>query len=133
MLWIAGVACVAVLVVLLLRRRPEPAPVADEPPPAPAAPPARTARAELADALAVLRADPSRSSAVRVRALVWGLIGAEEGETLADVLRRPSASEPAMRELLRALERAAFTYDADLPAALANARAALEYFLEVMT
>ena len=132
-LWVAGVACVAVLAALLLRRRPAPAPVAVAPPPAPAAPPPRTARDELTDALAVLRADPSRSSAVRVRALVWSLLGAEEGETLADVLRRPAAAEPAMGELLRALERAAFTYDADLPAALANARAALEYFLEVMT
>ncbi len=132
-LWVAGLTCVVVLIVLLLRRRAVPAVIPIEPAaPPPDPPPARTARDEIADALAVLRADPSRASAVRVRTLVWSLLGAEEGETLADVLRRPATGEPAMRELLRALERAAFTYDADLPAATSSACAALEGFLEVM-
>lgn len=133
-LWVLGAALAVVLVVLVLRRRPAAAPPIEAPlPPPEPLPPPRTARDELLDALAVLRADPSRLSAVRVRALVWSLLGAEEGETLADVLRRPAAGERAMRDVLRSLERAAFTYDADLSAALTDARAALERFLEGMT
>ena len=61
----------------------------------------------------MLRADRNRPTAVRVRTVVWELIGASEGETLADVLRRPEAADPRMAGVLRALERAAFTYDDD--------------------
>lgn len=132
-LWAAGIVCVAVLVVVLLRRRPAPPAVAVETAAAPPQPAPRSARDELVDALAVLRAEASRASAVRVRALVWGLLGAEEGETLGDVLRRPAASSPPVAGVLRALERAAFTYETDLPAALSDARAALERLLEEMT
>lgn len=132
-LLILGVACAVAIVVLIFRRRAVPAPAPEPAMPPPASPPARTARDEITDALTVLRADPSRATAVRVRTLVWSLLGAEDGETLADVLARPAAGTYAMRELLRALERAAFTYDADLTAAIASARTALAHFLEVMT
>jgi len=135
-LLVLGVCSAVALVVLLARRRsvPPPAPPRLQPVVPPAAPArTRTARDEFADALAVLSADPSRATAVRIRTVVWSLLGAEEGATLADVLARPTARSAAMSELLRALERAAFTYDEDLPAAIARARRALEHVLEVMT
>jgi hypothetical protein len=134
-LWVVSVGALIVLVVVLLRRRPAPLPVAvavaapvPVPPPVPTASP-RTRRDHLQDALTVLRADPNRPTAVRVRGVVWGLIGASEGETLADVLRRPEAADPRMSAVLRALERAAFTYDADLGVAIDGACAALERYL----
>jgi hypothetical protein len=80
----------------------------------------------LRDALVTLRAERSRRAALDVRALLWRMMGATERETLSDVLRRPEANEPAMRDVLRSLERAAFTYDDDLSDALDAAVAALE-------
>jgi len=131
--WLVAIAVVIVAVVWLFRRRRRPAP-----PPAPAAPlpvavpvarPARSLREQLQDALTVLRAERTRGAAVRVRAAVWGMVGASDGETLADVLQRPQANDPRMRDLLRALERAAFTYDDDLTAAIGDACGALERYL----
>lgn len=129
-IWILGGLCVMALVVLLFRRRPAPLAVV---PPAPLETiqtlPVRSSRDELRDALTVLRAERSRDVAVRVRALVWRMAGAGEGETLTDVLHRPASAPPATRELLRSLERAAFTYDADLPAAIDAASGSLERYL----
>lgn len=134
LLWIAGTACALVLVIAVFRRR---RPVAPAPPPAPepiapATPPpvGRSTRDRLQDALTVLQAQPTRESAVRVRALVWGMLGAAEGETLADVLTRAPAQRPLLGDLLRGLERAAFTYDADVATALEAARAALQRILD---
>ena len=128
----AGLACAVVLVVLIFRRRPlapQPVPaIVSLPAPAPI-PRARLQRDELRDALIVLRAERTRGTAVRVRALVWRMTGASEGETLADVLRRPDATSPPMRELLRSLERAAFTYDDDLTAAIDAACNTLDRYL----
>ncbi|HTA38243.1 MAG TPA: hypothetical protein VK760_04165 [Candidatus Acidoferrales bacterium] len=130
--WIVGLGALVVLVVLLARRRPAavPAAVAASPPPPPRpVVPARSRRERLQDALTVLRADRNRPTAVRVRAVVWELIGASDGETLADVLRRPEAADPLMAGVLRALERAAFTYDDDLAPAIDAACEALERYL----
>jgi hypothetical protein len=55
------------------------------------------------------------------------MVGASDAETLADVLRRPLAADPSLRDLLRALERAGFTHDADLGVAVAAAIAQLEH------
>lgn len=77
----------------------------------------------------MLRAEPTRDSAVRVRAAVWAMVGASEGETLADVLQLPQAAPQGMRDLLAALERAAFTYDDDLAPAVAGACDALQRYL----
>jgi hypothetical protein len=126
-LWIGGVALAAAVIALIFLRRPAAAtapaalPLAPLPPPAPPSP-----HQHLRDALTVLRAERSRAAAVRVRAAVWHLAGASEGETLADVLCRPAASDPRMAEVLRSLERAAFTYDEDLDAAIVAACTALE-------
>ncbi|MGA8535401.1 MAG: hypothetical protein WB615_14935 [Candidatus Tumulicola sp.] len=131
MLWIGGALCAVVVIAFIFRRRPAapmpavPAPVV----PAPVPVVQRSPRDELRDALVVLRAERTRTTAVRVRALVWRMVGASEGETLADVLQRPEATSPPMRELLRALERAAFTYDDDLTPAIDDACATLERYL----
>ncbi len=90
--------------------------------------PERTLRQQIEDALVVLRAERTRPSAVRVRAAVWRTIGASEGETLADVLRRPGTNEAPLRDVLIALERSAFTYDADLQPAIEDACGALERY-----
>ena len=82
-----------------------------------------------ANALTVLRAERTRATAVRVRALMWRMTGASDGETLADVRQRPEAASPPMRELLSCLERAAFTYDDDLKAAIAAACDTLDWYL----
>jgi hypothetical protein len=131
-LWGGGVICVVALVALIFHHRPV-KPVAPPPQaPAPAAPPPappRSRRDQLSDALTVLRAERNRGAAVRVRAAVWRMIGASDGETLGDVLQRPDASDARMRSLLRSLERAAFTYDADLSPAIDDACADLEAML----
>ena len=130
LLWGLGIACVAAVLILALRRRAPPVPPPVVVAVAPARPVvARTLRDELGDALSVLRADPTRATAVTVRAAVWRTVGGSEGETLADVLHRPAAADPRVRDVLRALERAAFTYDADLAAAVPAACAALERYL----
>jgi hypothetical protein len=131
LLWLVGAAAIAAVVVVLLRRRrerviaepvyepflaPEPAPPVAE----------RSRRGQFEDALTVLRAERTRASAVSVRAAIWRMLGAGEGETLGDVLRRPDSSKPVMRDLLIALERSAFTYDSDLRGAIEDACAALE-------
>jgi hypothetical protein len=133
--WIAGFAVIVLLIVLLARRPPAPLPVAASVAvpvahvPAPSPPPVRSIRDRMQDALTVLRADPTRATAVRVRSAVWESIGASPGETLTDVLRRPASNEERMSNLLRALERAAFTYDDDLGRAIDGACQALERYL----
>jgi len=128
-----GIACaIAVIGFVVVRRRSPVAAVVEDVPYEPiASRPPRSMDDELRDALRVLRAEPSQANAVLVRALVWNMLGADAGRTLTDVLQCPEASEPAMRDVLRALERAAFTYAGDVPAALDNARGALERYLEV--
>jgi hypothetical protein len=126
-IWILVLAGTIAVVVVIARRsatadvRNAP-PVIDEAPPLPP----RTLHDQLRDALLVLRADPQRITAVAVRGAVWRAIGADEGETLSAVLRLHQATSEPMRRLLTALERAAFTYDADLPRAIEDACAALE-------
>jgi hypothetical protein len=131
--WVLGIGCAIAVVVLFLRRRPR-----REPATAPAIAPLpvqpvraagpRSRRDQLQDALSVLRVERSRAGAVRVRAAVWRSLGAAEGETLADVLARPDL-DPRIAGVLRALERAAFTYDQDVPQAVDAACDALEKYL----
>lgn len=126
--WVLGVAVVAWLLAILLRRRRRRvvlATPADQP--APATPIAvRTPRDQLQDALVVLRAERTRASAVAVRGAIWRMIGANDGATLGDVLKRRESGVPETRDLLIALERGAFTYDDDLQAAIQDACFALE-------
>jgi hypothetical protein len=131
-LWGGGVICVVALVALIFHHRPVKTAAPPPQAPAPAAPPPappRSRRDQLSDALTVLRAERNRGAAVRVRAAVWRMIGASDGETLADVLQRPDATDARMRALLRSLERAAFTYDADLAPAIDDACSSLETIL----
>lgn len=128
-IWVLGISCAAALVVLLFRKRPVPVRAPVEPvavaAPAPA-PVARDPRERLADALTVLRAERSRPASLRVRTVVWESLGASDGETLTDVLRRPQAADLKTRALLIALERAAFTHNDDLAPAIDHACDALQ-------
>ncbi|MGC1381129.1 MAG: hypothetical protein WA814_08940 [Candidatus Baltobacteraceae bacterium] len=135
LLWLFGIAAIVVLALLLFRRRaPTPVPVAPAPAPQPSppVPVARSQRQQLEDALAVLRAEHTRAAAIRVRAAVWRMVGANDGETLADVLKRPESDDVTLRGLLVALERSAFTYDDDLAAAIDGACAALQRRIEAL-
>lgn len=130
-IWIVGVLCVAALVALVLRRRPQqPLPVSVSQPAYVAPSYEALKRQRLHDGITLLRAEPTRAAAVRVRAAVWDLLGAPEGTTLAALLRRPNAADPQMRDVLRALERAAFTYDDDLHGAMADACDAMQRALD---
>ncbi len=121
------IAALVAVIALFLRRRPR----AVSPPPAPAAPmqelpraiPTRASR--LRDMHLTLRAERTRLSVMRVRHVAREMVGADDAETLADVVRRPQVDEP-MRVLLTALERAAFTHDQDLQPAIDAVLAALE-------
>jgi hypothetical protein len=111
-------------------RRPAAVVPASEPPPAekPAVALARSDGPSEAAAIARERLvrDPSREGALAARSALWRAVGANDGETLADVVRRPAAHDPALRAVLRALERAAFTDDLDRPAAIDDALRALD-------
>jgi hypothetical protein len=120
---LAGIAGIVLLVVALIRRRPTRPPVVTLPPPTPVV---RDPRTQLRQALAVLQNDRTRAGAMQTRHIVRAMVGATDAETLADVLRRPLATDPEMRSLLRALERAGFTHDADLTLAVAASIAQLE-------
>ncbi len=131
LLWALGIAIVLLLIALLIRRR-RPLGTLAPPPPAPPSPSVeRSRRDQLEDALVVLRAERTRASALAVRNAVWRSIGANDGATLGDVLRRRESSMPNTRDLLIALERSAFTYDDDLQAAIQDACFALERAMDV--
>ena len=131
LLWLFGIGCVGALAMLLFRRRrvaAPPAPVSAAEPPAPPAPePSPTA--ELEDALVVLRAERTRAAAESARSAARRMVGAGDGETLADVLARPQCSGNAMRDLLTSLERSAFTHDGDLHSAVDDGIASIERYL----
>jgi hypothetical protein len=125
LLWVLGIGIVLFIFVALVRRRPAaaPAPVVTLAPPKPVI---VDPKARLREALEVLRGNRTRVGAMRARSIVRRMVGATDAETLADVLRRPLAADRDMRDLLRALERAGFTHDADLGVAIAAAIAQLE-------
>lgn len=118
-----GVAMIVLGIVLALsmrRRQTLSAPAAPKAAPAPAAAPQY-----LRDALALLERNPTRVGALQARSLVWRMVGASDGETLADVMKRARESHRTLLGILAALERAAFTYDDDVEAGVQNALTAL--------
>lgn len=123
---LGALVVVALALAALRMRRPPPLVASVEPSPAvpdpPGPPDVGTAVAAARDTLA---REPSRDGALAARKRVWEAVGAGEGETLADVVRRPAAHDPSLRAVLRALERAAFTGDADRAAAIDAALIAL--------
>jgi hypothetical protein len=129
LVWLLAVGCIAIVVIVLVRGRKRTAADVLPPPPPVRAIVERSHREQAEDALTVLRAERTRSAAVAVRSAIWRMVGASDGETLGDVLRRPDASDATTRELLIALERSAFTYDDDLSAAIEDACAALERYV----
>ncbi len=125
LLWLLGIGIVLFVFAALIRRRPRPAPI----PVVTLAPPTPVIvdpKARLREALDALRSNRTRVGAMRARSVVRRMVGATDAETLADVLRRPLATDRDTRDLLRALERAGFTHDADLGVAIAAAIAQLE-------
>jgi hypothetical protein len=128
LLLVLALGCIAAVALLLLRgQQPRVAVV----PPQHSGPlvVVRSSREQARDALILLRAERTRAAAVRVRAAIWRMVGASDGETLGDVLRRPESSNGTMRELLVALERSAFTYDGDLRGAIDDACSSLERYI----
>jgi hypothetical protein len=130
--WMVGLTIV-VTVVTLVFLRPRGSPARPAPPATLALPRAdslaASPRDRLRNAAAELRAMPTRANALRVREAAWRLAGASGGETLSDVLRRPPAADAALRELLVAAERAAFTHDGDLAAAIGAVLQMLDRYL----
>jgi hypothetical protein len=125
LLWIVGIGVVLFVFAALIRRRPAPAPIQTvtlEPP----KPVIVDPKAQMRQALDALRSNRTREGAMRARSIVRRMVGANDKETLEDVLRRPLAGDRDTRDLLRALERAGFTHDADLGVAIAAAIAQLE-------
>jgi hypothetical protein len=121
----AGVGLVvlgAALLVLYMRRSTR-APVAAAPEP-PAVEP--LARDRLREALAHLQADPTRGGAMRARAVLYRMVGAADGETLGDAMQKAKRTQPMLLDVLPAVERAAFTYEADLGSAIEHAVETLE-------
>ncbi len=102
-----------------LRLTPEPEPVLE---------PERTPTLEelLREARETLAQDPTRRGALRARTAARRMVGARDGETLADVIDRAAKLDPTLRLVLPALERAAFTDDEDLASAIADANASLK-------
>lgn len=82
--------------------------------PADVEPPAVRASDEVADAFDKLRERRDRPSVLGLRAALWRSAGANDGETLSDVLRGPAAADERLRRLLTAVERAAFVEQARL-------------------
>ncbi len=123
-----GALLIVALALLALGLRKAPVPIADAEVVEPE--PVALSQAAPVDAMVEARRylthDPSRESALAARSALWHSIGAGDGETLADVVRRPAAHDPVLRAVLRALERAAFTGDDDRPAAIEDALRALD-------
>lgn len=130
LLWIVGIGGLAAIAVLLFRRRRRVVPMPVAPPVPEPAPVPRSRRQQAQDALVVLRTERTRGAAIAVRSAIWRMVGAPDGETLGDVLRRIDPRDVPMRDLLIALERSAFTYDADLRAAIDDSCSALARYIE---
>lgn len=84
----------------------------------------------LVDALAD---HPTRENVVAVRSLLRQQAGAREDETFGDILARQTTRvKPELLESMRAVERAAFIDDANLPAAVREAVGALRRYAGVV-
>ncbi len=118
----AVLVALAIALSLVVRRASAPTP----PMPVPVPPKEPTSRERIVEALALLRADPSRAGAMRARTVLHRMVGASDGETLDDVMLRAQKSHPLLQGVLPQIERAAFTYESDLDTAVVRAIAALE-------
>jgi len=105
-------------------RRPRPKAQPPIPVSQPIAPPAPVD--PLPQLIAALAAERTRPRVLAVRDEIRRRIGAREDETLGDLLRRGAAgSDRALVDVLRAVERASFIDDDQLPGAIDEALAAL--------
>jgi hypothetical protein len=119
-------AALFVLATIFWRRRDRtPVTTAPQPQPAPAPAVSDPAR-ELAAAFARLRERRDRPAVLALRGALWHAAGANAGETLSDVLRRPAADEH-LRRLLMVVERATFIEEARLDEAIEDVLAEREW------
>ncbi len=79
----------------------------------------RSADYDLRSAVLALRERRDRASALLLRSALWRFAGAAPGETLADILQRPAASNPRTRAVLVSAERAAFVQNEQVAEAIA--------------
>lgn len=98
---------------------------AQEPESTPEPQPTPSTEELLREARETLATDPTRLGALRARNAVRRMVGARDGETLADVIDRAAQLDRRLLTVLPALERAAFTDEADLSAAISDARESL--------
>jgi hypothetical protein len=111
-LWLVAAAVVAVaaggaylaFVLVRYRRKTRAVPVAA--PPTVPAPPPRTPRDEVADALRAYRTSPANGSLMRLRGALFAAAGVRPGATLRDALA--ATPDRALRVALAAAEHAAF-------------------------
>lgn len=108
------------LVAIFRRRRRQLAdaaqPVIDLPLPAP--------EIDLSEALASLRAQRDRSAVLRVREALRSIAGANQNETLGDLLQHVPAPDEGLRVMLVRIEHAAFVHDRRLQQAIDGALSA---------
>ena len=79
--------------------------------------------------LDALRANRTRASVMQMRAALWAVAGANEGETLGDALSKLDGRSPELHPVLRLTERAGFIADAYLQGAIDDMILALEKYL----
>lgn len=106
------------VVATLFRRRPAPRVETPVPVPVPPAPMPRSPEDILQQRIDQLRTRRDRESVLSVRAALWSILGSKDGETLADVMRRPMAHDTRIRSFLLRVERAAFIEEARLSEAI---------------
>jgi len=116
--WLIGAAIVAALILLLRKRRPRMPAAEPEPEPAAAPPQNEPPVSPLQLAMDRVFRERDRASVLHLRAELWKALGAQEGQTLSDVLRLPSAGNAHTRALLLAVERASFVDDDRLQKAI---------------
>jgi hypothetical protein len=93
---------------------------------APPAPPLDES-ARWAAVAAALSAQPTRQSVLAVRTILRDRVRAREDEVFGELLARvASTTDPALLDVMRTIERAAFIDDANLPATVRDAVRALE-------
>ncbi len=113
-----ALAAAAAIIAVLLLARPAPRSTGIRPPAAPARVHEAASGFDTRSAIAQLRARRDRSSIMRLRSALWRDAGAAPGQTLDDVLGSVQAADAGLKELLRAVERAAFMPEPRLSAAV---------------
>jgi hypothetical protein len=126
---VALLLALGVVALIFMRRR---AAIPVDPPAPIEAPPQspRSPQDGARDALALLRVERNRPSVLALRRELWAIVGAREGETLADALRHCPDHDTSTRAVLRTAERAAFINDAYLQTSIEDVIDVTERYLQ---